>query len=39
MRAGFQQMDIDNTENPDITLRNLGFEEGELEMFFYMQQP
>lgn len=36
MKAGFQQMDIDNTENADIILQQLGFEEGELEMFFGM---
>lgn len=36
MKAGFQPMDIDSTENADITLQKLGFEEGELEMFFGM---
>jgi hypothetical protein len=35
MKAGFQSMD---TENPDITLQKLGFEEGELEMFFGMHE-
>jgi hypothetical protein len=33
MRAGFQQMDIDDTDN---ILNALGFEDGELEMFFEM---
>jgi len=33
MRAGFQEMDIDNTDN---ILNALGFEDGELEMFFEM---
>jgi len=33
MRAGFQQMDIDDTNN---ILNALGFEDGELEMFFEM---
>ena len=33
MKAGFQPMDNENT---DITLQRLGFEEGELEMFFGM---
>jgi hypothetical protein len=32
MKAGFQEMDIDNANN---TLQELGFEDGELEMFFY----
>lgn len=32
MKGGFEQMDIDNNDN---TLQALGFEDGELEMFFY----
>ena len=35
MRAGFQQMDIDDTNN---ILNALGFEDGELEMFFEMNR-
>jgi hypothetical protein len=38
MKAGFQPMDIDYTENPDITLQKLRFEDGELEMFFGMHE-
>jgi hypothetical protein len=36
MRAGFQQMDIDEPNNTDNILNALGFEDGELEMFFDM---
>lgn len=36
MKAGFQQMDIDEQNNTDNILHSLGFEEGELEMFFEM---
>ena len=35
MRAGFQQMDIEEPDDTNI-LNALGFEEGELEMFFEM---
>ena len=35
MRAGFQQMDIDDTDN---ILNALGFEDGELEMYFEMNR-
>jgi hypothetical protein len=38
MRAGFQQMDIDETNNTDNILNALGFEDGELEMFFEMNR-
>jgi hypothetical protein len=36
MKAGFQQMDIDEQNNTDNILHSLGFEDGELEMFFEM---